>query len=168
MEIGFDGYALGGLSVGEPKPEMIEVLDEILPLMPADQPRYLMGVGIPQDFFEAVERGADMFDCVNPTRYGRNGTAFTSDGLVVVRNGKYQKDPKPIQRDCDCYTCQNFSRAYLRHLVNSHEILGAELITLHNVHFFVNLVKQMRVHIRQGTFLRLRKQFFNRFDPNTR
>ena len=168
MEIGFDGYALGGLSVGEPKPEMLEVLDEILPLMPADQPRYLMGVGIPQDFFEAVERGADMFDCVNPTRYGRNGTAFTSDGLVVVRNGKYQKDPKPIQRDCDCYACQNFSRAYLRHLVNSHEILGAELITLHNVHFFVNLVKNMREKIRHGRFLAFKKAFFNRFDPGSR
>lgn len=168
VEIGFDGYALGGLSVGEPKPEMLETLDEILPLMPMDQPRYLMGVGTPLDFFEAVERGADMFDCVNPTRYGRNGTAFTSDGLVVVRNGKYQKDPKPIQKDCDCYTCRNFSRAYLRHLVNSHEILGAELITLHNVYFFVNLVRQMRGHICQSTFLRFKKEFFNRFDDTQR
>lgn len=168
LEIGFDGYALGGLSVGEPKPEMLECLEEILPLMPTDKPRYLMGVGTPLDFFEAVERGADMFDCVNPTRYGRNGTAFTKEGLVVVRNGKYQDDPKPIQKDCDCYTCRNFSRAYLRHLVNSHEILGAQLITLHNVHFFVNLVKQMRGHIRKGTFLAFKKQFFNQFDPKTR
>ncbi|HOW58173.1 MAG TPA: tRNA guanosine(34) transglycosylase Tgt [Candidatus Omnitrophota bacterium] len=168
LEIGFDGYALGGLSVGEPKPEMLSVLDEILPMMPTDRPRYLMGVGTPLDFFEAVERGADMFDCVNPTRYGRNGTAFTSDGLVVVRNGKYQKDAAPIQKDCACYTCRNFSRAYLRHLVNSHEILGAELITLHNVHFFVNLVKNMRAKIRQGRFLQFKKAFFNRFDPETR
>lgn len=168
LEIGFDGYALGGLSVGEPKPEMLECLEEILPLMPKNQPRYLMGVGTPLDFFEAVERGADMFDCVNPTRYGRNGTAFTSNGLVVVRNGKYQKDPKPIQKDCDCYTCRNFSRAYLRHLVNSHEILGAELITLHNVHFFVHLVKSMREKIRKGQFLAFKKQFLNRFDTETR
>ena len=168
LEIGFDGYALGGLSVGEPKEEMMEVLEEILPLMPEDKPRYLMGVGVPLDFFEAVERGADMFDCVNPTRYGRNGTAFTSEGLVVVRNGKYQKDPRPVQKDCDCYTCRNFSRAYLRHLVNSHEILGAQLITLHNVHFFVNLVRSMREPIRKGRFPQLKKQFFNRFDPHTR
>ncbi|OQA56577.1 MAG: Queuine tRNA-ribosyltransferase [Candidatus Omnitrophica bacterium ADurb.Bin277] len=168
LAIGFDGYALGGLSVGEPKPEMLECLSEILPQMPADQPRYLMGVGTPLDFFEAVERGADMFDCVNPTRYGRNGTAFTRDGLVVVRNGKYQKDPAPIQKGCDCYACRNFSRAYLRHLVNSHEILGAQLITLHNVHFFVNLVKSMREHIRQGSFLRFKKAFFNRFDTEQR
>lgn len=168
LGIGFDGYALGGLSVGEPKPEMLKVLEEILPRMPDDKPRYLMGVGTPVDFFEAVERGADMFDCVNPTRYGRNGTAFTSDGLVVVRNGKYQKDPKPIQKDCDCYACREFSRAYLRHLVNSHEILGAQLITLHNVHFFVNLVKSMREHIRKGSFLAFKKRFFNRFDPDSR
>ncbi len=168
LEIGFDGYALGGLSVGEPKEEMMEVLEEILPLMPEDKPRYLMGVGVPLDFFEAVERGADMFDCVNPTRYGRNGTAFTSEGLVVVRNGKYQKDPRPVQKDCDCYTCRNFSRAYLRHLVNSHEILGAQLITLHNVYFFVNLVKSMREKIREGRFLQFKKAFFNRYDSENR
>lgn len=168
LEIGFDGYALGGLSVGEPKPEMLEILGNILPQMPEDKPRYLMGVGTPLDFFEAVERGADMFDCVNPTRYGRNGTAFTSDGLVVIRNSRYQLDPKPVQEDCACYTCQNFSRAYLRHLVNSHEILGAELITLHNIHFFVNLVRSMRGFIRKGRFLHFKQQFFNRFDPHTR
>lgn len=168
LKIGFDGYALGGLSVGEPKEEMLEVLDEILPLMPPDKPRYLMGVGVPLDFFDAVERGADMFDCVNPTRYGRNGTAFTSDGLVVVRNGKYQKDLRPIQKDCGCYACRNFSRAYLRHLVNSHEMLGAQLITLHNVYFFVNLVKSMREKIRENRFLRFKKSFLNRFDPESR
>ena len=168
IEIGFDGYALGGLSVGEPKPEMLEALTDILPRMPADKARYLMGVGTPLDFFEAVERGADMFDCVNPTRYGRNGTAFTSDGFVVIRNSRYQKDTHPIQRDCDCYACKNFSRAYLRHLVNCHEILGAELITLHNIHFFVNLVKSMREKIRKGQFLQFKKQFLNRFDPHTR
>jgi len=168
VEIGFDGYALGGLSVGEPKPEMLEALTDILPRMPANKPRYLMGVGTPVDFFEAVERGADMFDCVNPTRYGRNGTAFTSDGLVVLRNTRYKEDTHPIQRDCDCYACKNFSRAYLRHLVNSHEILGAELITLHNIHFFVNLVKSMREKIRKGQFLQFKKQFLNRFDPHTR
>lgn len=168
LEIGFDGYALGGLSVGEPKGEMLEVLGEILPLMPEEKPRYLMGVGVPLDFFEAVERGADMFDCVNPTRYGRNGTAFTDEGLVVVRNGKYQKDSRPVQKNCDCYTCRNFSRAYLRHLVNSHEILGAQLITLHNIHFFVNLVKSMRDKIRENRFLQFKKAFFNRFDPENR
>jgi queuine tRNA-ribosyltransferase len=168
LAIGFDGYALGGLSVGEPKPEMLAVLDDILPMMPEDKPRYLMGVGTPVDFFEAVERGADMFDCVNPTRYGRNGTAFTSGGLVVVRNSRYQDDPGPIQEDCDCHACRNFSRGYLRHLVNSHEMLGAQLITLHNVHFFVNLVKQMREHIRKGTFLAFKEQFFNHFDPEVR
>jgi queuine tRNA-ribosyltransferase len=168
VEIGFDGYALGGLCVGESKENTLAVLDSTLPLMPKDKPRYLMGVGTPIDFVEAVERGADMFDCVNPTRYGRNGAAFTSTGMVVVRNGKYQKDERPIDSGCGCYTCKNFSRAYLRHLLNAEEMLGPQLMSLHNVHFFVNFVQTIRQEIKKGTFLTFKKNFLNSFDPECR
>lgn len=168
VEIGFDGYALGGLCVGEDKSETFSVFDAVIPQMPADRPRYLMGVGTPIDFFESVERGADMFDCVTPTRYGRNGAAFTAEGLIVVRNAKYQSDKKPLDIDCDCYACQNFSRAYLRHLLNADEMLGPQLVSLHNVHFFVRLLDRMRTAIREGRFLEYKKSFLNQFDPGSR
>jgi len=168
VEIGFDGYALGGLCVGEKKEETLGVFEEILPAMPEDKPRYLMGVGKPLDFLAAIHHGADMFDCVTPTRYGRNGTAFTSDGMLVVRNSTYQEDSRPIQEDCLCYTCQTFTRAYLRHLVNANEILACELLSLHNVYYFVNLLKEIKQKIREGTFLEFKEAFLNRFDPERR
>lgn len=168
VEIGFDGYALGGLCVGESKEHTKEIFSEIIPLMPEEKPRYLMGIGTEIDFLNAIENGGDLFDCVNPTRYGRNGTAFTRYGRIVVRNGKYQDDPKPLQEDCLCYSCRNFSRAYLRHLVNSNEILGIELISLHNIHYFVNFVKEIRENIKNGTFLEFKKDFLNKFDPKQR
>jgi queuine tRNA-ribosyltransferase len=168
VEIGFDGYALGGLCVGESKSETLDVLGAILPLMPRDKPRYLMGVGTPLDFLESIERGADMFDCVNPTRYGRTGAAFTPDGLIVVRNGKYRTDENPLQTDCGCYACRHFSRAYLRHLFNTEEMLGPQLVSIHNVHFFVNLVKMAGQKIREGNFLAFKKNFTNHFDPESR
>ena len=168
VEIGFDGYALGGLSVGEPSEELYRIVSEIAPLMPSEKPRYLMGVGYPRDLFEAVASGIDMFDCVVPTRLGRNGSAFTSRGLVVVRNGKYAKDKSPLSKDCDCYTCRNFTRSYLRHLFNCNEILGPRLISCHNIHFFLSLMKKIRVSIREGTFSALRSKFFRKFDENLR
>jgi len=168
VEIGFDGYALGGLCVGEDKKETLKVFDAVLPLMPKESPRYLMGIGTPLDFLEAIERGADMFDCVNPTRYGRNGAAFTASGMVVVRNAKYQKDENPVDSTCSCYTCRTFSRSYMRHLFNTDEMLGPQLLSIHNVHFFVQFVKTIRQKIREGAFVDFKKNFINHFDTECR
>ncbi|MCB9800026.1 MAG: tRNA guanosine(34) transglycosylase Tgt [Candidatus Omnitrophica bacterium] len=168
VEIGFDGYALGGLCVGENKEETQAVFEQICPMLPREKPRYLMGIGTPLDFLEGVAGGADMFDCVNPTRYGRNGTAFTSKGLIVVRNGKYAADEQPLDETCDCYVCTHFSRAYLRHLFNASEILGPKLVSWHNVHFFVNFVKAIRQSIKENRFSEFRKNFINQFDLNCR
>ena len=168
VAIGFDGYALGGLCVGESKEDTLNVLDAVLPHMPEEKPRYLMGVGTPVDFLEAIERGADMFDCVNPTRYGRNGAAFTSAGLVVVRNGKYQRDETPLMEGCECYTCRHFSRAYLRHLFNADEMLGPQLVSIHNVFFFVNFVKKIRAAIKEKKFSEFKNNFIRQFDPENR
>lgn len=168
VEIGFDGYAIGGICVGETKEKTLNVLDAVLSEMPEDKPRYLMGVGTPLDFLESIERGADMFDCVNPTRYGRNGTAFTPSGKVVVRNGSYQEDERPLQEGCGCYTCRHFSRAYIRHLLNAKEMLGPQLVSIHNVYFFVQLVKQARGEIQKGTFAEFKKNFTQQFDPDCR
>ena len=154
--------------MGEAKEDTLRIFDSILPLMPADKPRYLMLVGTPIDFMESIERGADMFDCVNPTRYGRNGAEFTSKGLIVARNGKYQTDPRPIAEDCECYTCRNFSRAYLRHLLNADEMLGPQLLSIHNVSFFVSFVKKIREKILEGKFAEFKKDFINNFDPECR
>ena len=143
-QIGFDGYALGGLSVGEPKEEMLKVLDHMAPQMPADKPRYVMGIGTPEDLVDAVCRGMDMFDCVMPTRNARNGWLFTHDGVVKIRNADYSSDTGPLDPLCDCYTCQNFSRAYLRHLFRSNEILGARLNTIHNLHYYQTLMQGLR------------------------
>jgi queuine tRNA-ribosyltransferase len=145
--IGFDGYALGGLSVGEPKAEMLKVLDAIAAELPADHPRYLMGVGTPEDLVEAVRRGMDMFDCVMPTRNARNGWLFTHDGQVKIRNSRYATDTGPIDPQCDCYTCKNYSRAYLRHLQQCNEILGARLATIHNLHHYQGLMRGLRAAI---------------------
>ncbi|MCL5255888.1 MAG: tRNA guanosine(34) transglycosylase Tgt, partial [Gammaproteobacteria bacterium] len=133
--IGFDGYAIGGLSVGEPKDDMMRILEHTAPQMPEDKPRYLMGVGKPEDLVEAVRRGIDMFDCVMPTRNARNGHLFTSEGVVKIRNARHRTDTSPLDAECDCYTCKNYSRAYLHHLDRCNEILGARLNTIHNLHF---------------------------------
>ncbi len=144
IKIGFDGYAIGGLSVGEPKEDMMRVLDHIAPQMPEDKPRYLMGVGKPEDLVEAVRRGVDMFDCVMPTRNARNGHLFVSTGVVKIRNAVHRTDTGPLDPECDCYTCQNYSRAYLHHLDRSNEMLGGRLNTIHNLHFYQKVMQDLR------------------------
>jgi queuine tRNA-ribosyltransferase len=144
QRIGFDGYAIGGLSVGEPKEDMLRILDYLGPRMPVDHPRYLMGVGKPEDLVEGVRRGIDMFDCVMPTRNARNGFLFTSHGLLRIRNSRFQSDTRPLDENCDCYTCRNYSRAYLRHLDKSGEILGSRLNTIHNLYYYQHLMRQLR------------------------
>jgi len=150
-EIGFDGYAIGGLSVGEPKEDMIRILDYLPPKMPEDKPRYLMGVGRPEDLVEAVRRGVDMFDCVMPTRNARNGYLFTSTGIVKIRNARHRHDTAPLDDRCDCYTCKNFSRSYLHHLDKCGEMLGSQLNTIHNLRFYQNLMAGLRGAIEAGT-----------------
>jgi queuine tRNA-ribosyltransferase len=158
--IGFDGYALGGLSVGEPASERERVIDAVEPRMPADKPRYLMGVGTPEDIVEAVGRGMDMFDCVMPTRHARNGYLFTRTGTVRIRNARHREDTGPLEEGCECYTCRNYSRAYLRHLEACNEILGARLNTIHNLHFYLRLMAEMREAIEAGRFEALRRDFY--------
>ena len=148
--IGFDGYAIGGLSVGEPKEEMLKVLDTITPEMPANAPRYLMGVGKPEDLVEAVRRGVDMFDCVMPTRNARNGHLFTSTGVIKIRNAVHKTSTEPLDSECDCYTCTHFTRSYLHHLDRCNEMLGAQLNTIHNLRFYQNLMGGLRLAIEQG------------------
>lgn len=152
LDLAFDGLALGGLSVGESDEERLGVLEHTLPLMPADRPRYLMGVGTPADIIKAVARGVDMFDCVMPTRNARNGHLFTDHGVVRIRNARYREDPRPLQEDCECYTCQNYSRAYLRHLDRCGEMLGARLNTIHNLHHYQSLMAGIRDAIETDTF----------------
>ena len=159
LEIGFDGYAIGGLSVGEPKDERDKVLEATLPELPSDKPRYLMGVGKPEDIVEAVKRGIDMFDCVIPTRNARNGFLFTRYGTLKIRNSQYQHDPRPIDEQCGCYTCQHYSRAYLRHLDKCGEILGARLNTIHNLYYYQELMRDIRAAIAENRF----EQFVNEF-----
>jgi queuine tRNA-ribosyltransferase len=144
LDIGFDGYAIGGLSVGEPKDEMMATLDVVHPKMPVDKPRYLMGVGTPEDLVEAVRRGIDMFDCVMPTRNARNGHLFTSTGVIKIRNSQYELDTQPLDENCACYTCQNYSRSYLRHLDKCKEMLGSRLNTIHNLYYYLQLMQDMR------------------------
>lgn len=160
VEIGFDGYAIGGVSVGESEPEMMVAIDAAAPLLPEQAPRYLMGVGTPRQIVESVARGVDMFDCVMPTRLGRHGSAFVGNGQTIpVKAGRYAKDFSPLDGNCDCYTCRNFTRAYLRHLFNVGEILGVRLVTLHNIHYFLNLMRRIRAAIEAGTFEELRREF---------
>lgn len=159
-EIGFDGYAIGGLSVGEPAEQRIQVLDYLQDKMPADKARYLMGVGKPEDIVEAVARGIDMFDCVIPTRNARNGYLYTSNGVLRIRNQQYQYDQRPIDEYCDCYTCQNYSRAYLKHLDKCGEMLGGRLNTIHNLSYFHRLMRQMRGAILAGEFARFYDEFY--------
>jgi tRNA-guanine transglycosylase len=163
VEMDFDGYSIGGLSVGEPKDIMYEVLDYTVDIIPSEKPRYLMGVGSPDDLFEGVVRGVDMFDCVLPTRIARNGTAMTSNGKVVVRNATYAEDFTPLDHECDCYVCKNYSRAYIRHLVKANEILGARLITYHNLYFLLRMMEKIRQSIRQDCLLEYKKEFFSKY-----
>ncbi len=158
--IGFDGYAIGGLSVGEPKEEMLKVLDHLGPEMPADRPRYLMGVGKPEDLLEAVRRGIDMFDCVMPTRNARNGHLFTSTGVVKIRNARHRHDTRPLDANCDCYTCQNFTRAYLHHLDRCSEMVGAQLNTIHNLRFYQKHMADIRAAIAAGELDRFAERFY--------
>ncbi|MFC4250526.1 tRNA guanosine(34) transglycosylase Tgt [Sinimarinibacterium flocculans] len=151
-EIGFDGYAVGGLSVGEPEAERLQVLDAIGPELPSDHPHYLMGVGTPRDLVQAVARGIDMFDCVMPTRNARNGHLFTSEGVIKIRNAVHREDPRPLDPACDCPTCTNYSRAYLHHLDRCNEILGSRLNTIHNLHYYQNHMRRIREAIEQGRF----------------
>ena len=151
-DIGFDGFAIGGLSVGEPKDEMIKILEHTTPQMPQDKPRYLMGVGRPEDIVEAVSRGVDMFDCVMPTRNARNGHLFTHQGVVKIRNQKHQFDTRPLDENCQCYTCRNYSRSYLRHLDKTNEMLGSRLNTLHNLYYYQELMQGIRAAIEHQSF----------------
>lgn len=161
-EIGFDGYALGSLSVGESKQEMLEVLEAMAPLLPSDRPRYLMGVGTPQDLVEGVRLGVDMFDCVMPTRNARNGMLFTRFGNIQIKNSRYADDGGPVEEGCRCSTCRRFSRAYLRHLFMARELLSYRLNTIHNLHFYLNLMAEMRDSIEAGTFSQFAKEFLAR------
>ncbi|UCD65967.1 MAG: tRNA guanosine(34) transglycosylase Tgt [Deltaproteobacteria bacterium] len=160
LDIGFDGYALGGLSVGEPNELMMNITEHTAKLLPQDYPIYLMGVGTPEDLVESVYRGVDMFDCVMPTRNARNGMLFTSRGRVVIKNSQYSNDPRPPDENCGCYTCRKYSRAYLRHLYMSREILAYHLNTIHNLYFFVELMRSMREAIKNDTFLQFRNNFY--------
>lgn len=160
MDIGFDGYAIGGLSVGEPKEDMLRILDFLAPVMPQDKPHYLMGVGRPEDLVEGVMRGVDMFDCVMPTRNARNGHLFVHQGVIKIRNSRFKTDTKPLDPYCDCYTCQNYSRAYLHHLDKTGEMLGPRLNTIHNLHYYQTLMSGLRQAIENNTLTQFRQEFY--------
>lgn len=163
LELDFPGYSIGGLSVGEPKDLMNEVLDYTIPLLPKDKPRYLMGVGSPDALIDGVIRGVDMFDCVLPTRIARNGTLMTSQGKVVIKNAKYTEDFTALDPECDCYTCKNYTKAYLRHLYKANEILSSRLLTTHNLYFLINLMKDVRQAIMDDRLLDFKEEFFARY-----
>jgi len=165
-EMDFPGYAIGGLSVGEPKPAMLAMTEICCEILPADKPRYLMGVGKPEDLLTGIERGIDLFDCIMPTRNGRNGTAFTANGQKVIKNAKFREDFTPLDESCDCYTCRTFSRAYLRHLFNAQEVLVLRLISLHNVYFYMRLMEQARRAIVGDEFMKFKKEFLETYQNN--
>ena len=164
IEIGFDGYAIGGLSVGESKQQMHDMTEATVAHLPDEQPVYLMGVGTPEDLVEGVWRGVDMFDCVMPTRNARNGTLFTSSGKVVIKNSRHREDQAPVDERCGCYTCRNYSRAYLRHLFVSREILAYHLNTIHNLYYYLNLMKEIREAIEKDSFASFRNDFYGRLE----
>ena len=166
MKINFEGYAIGGLSVGEPKMEMEKVINNIVPKMPEDKPRYLMGVGTPLDIVRAVQLGVDMFDCVIPTRHARNGYLYTSKGIVKIRNSENKDNLAPIDDNCSCYTCTNFSRSYLHHLDKTKEMLGSTLNTIHNLHYYLNLMRNLRLSIEQGTLQTFIKEIEDTWNIN--
>ena len=159
VELDFDGYAIGGVSVGEPEEEMMRAVESAEPFLPADRPRYAMGLGTPPQMLEMVARGMDMFDCVLPTRLARNGTAFTAAGTLNLKNAEFARDKRPIEENCACPACREFTRGYIRHLIKAEEILGLRLVTLHNLHFYLNLMNQARTEIEGGTFNQFRKAF---------
>lgn len=162
-DIDFPGYSIGGLSVGEPQDLKYELLSFTAERLSREKPRYAMGIGMPEDILEAVGSGVDMFDCVIPTRYGRNGAAFTHNGKIVVRNAEFKDDFSSLDSECNCYTCKNFSRAYLRHLFNSKEMLGLRLVSLHNIHFFIKLIHDIREAIKQDRFVEFKNSFLSKF-----
>ena len=162
-ELDFPGYGIGGLSVGEPGEVMNAILEEITPLLPTHKPRYLMGVGSPDYLIDGSIRGVDMFDCVLPTRIGRNGTVFTANGRIIVRDAKYSEDFRPIDSECDCYVCRNFTRGYVRHLFKSGEMLGLRLATWHNLRFLLKLMENVREAIRNDRLMDFRNEFFLKF-----
>lgn len=162
-ELDLPGYAIGGISVGEPKEKFLEILNYTAPLMPKDKPRYLMGVGTPDYLIEAAMAGIDMCDCVLPTRIARNGTALTSNGKVVVRNATYEKDWGPLDPECDCYTCKNYTRAYIRHLVKTNEILGVRLLSVHNLRFLTKLMERVRIEIENDNLLNFKNEFYKKY-----
>ncbi len=164
IDIGFDGYAIGGLSVGEEKELMHAMTEATVPVLPADSPVYLMGVGTPADLVEGVWRGVDMFDCVMPTRNARNGSLFTSSGKITIKNSRYRDDPLPLDEECRCYTCRNYSRAYLSHLFHAREILSYHLNTIHNLHYYLNLMAEIRQAIEIDSFARWRKDFYSKLE----
>lgn len=166
VDMDFPGYSIGGLSIGEPKPIMYEVLDWTVHLLPENKPRYLMGVGSPDCLIEGSIRGLDMFDCVLPTRIARNGTVFTSHGKLVVRNAEYAEDFRPLDEECDCYACRNYTRAYIRHLFKAKEILGARLTTIHNLYFLIKLMERIREAIKNDSLLKLRDEFYSKYGYN--
>src|SRR6266581_6217785 len=159
VEIGFDGYAIGGVSVGEPEEEMMRAVESAEPCLPKDRPRYAMGLGMPPQLLEMIARGMDMFDCVLPTRLARNGTAFTASGTINLKNAEFALDKSPIEENCVCPTCREFARGYVRHLIKAEEILGLRLITLHNLHFYLDLMNRARTEIERGTFDQFRRAF---------
>ena len=163
IELDFPGYAIGGISVGEPKEEFLEVLRHTAPLMPENKPRYLMGVGSPDYLIEAALAGIDMCDCVLPTRLARHGTAMTSKGKIVVRNATYEKDWNKLDDECDCYTCKNYTRAYIRHLIKTNEILGIRLLSIHNLRFLTNLMERVRIEIENDNLLNFRDEFYQKY-----
>ena len=163
IELDFPGYAIGGISVGEPKEEFLKMLKYTAPLMPKDKPRYLMGVGTPDYLIEAAIAGIDMCDCVLPTRIARNGTAMTWNGKVVVRNATYERDWGPLDSECDCYTCKNYSRAYIRHLVKANEILGIRLLSIHNLRFLTNLMERVKIEIENDNLLTFKNEFYKKY-----
>jgi queuine tRNA-ribosyltransferase len=162
----FDGYAIGGVSVGEPEAEMMTAVESTTPFLPADQPRYAMGLGTPAQLVELVARGVDMFDCVLPTRVARNGTAFTTRGTISLKGGGYKRDWGPIEEGCECFACQRFTRAYLRHLLNVNEILGLRMLSVHNSHLFLKVMQDIRMHLKLGTFAEFRRRFIANYVPS--
>jgi queuine tRNA-ribosyltransferase len=168
VAVGFEGYAIGGVSVGETEAEMMKAVEQTTPFLPQNQPRYAMGLGTPAQLVELVARGVDMFDCVLPTRVARNGTAFTTKGTVSVKAGFNKSDPRPIEEGCSCYACRNFSRAYLRHLLNVGEILGLRMVSVHNSHMFLQVMADIRAHIAAGTFGAFRREFVANYVPSER
>ena len=164
VDLDFDGYAIGGVSVGEPEEEMFRAVESSEPFLPSDKPRYAMGIGTPPQLLEMISRGMDMFDCVLPTRLARNGTAFTSTGTLNLKNAEYAKDRRPIEQDCVCSSCREFTRGYVRHLIKAEEILGLRIITLHNLHFYLDLMRRARDKIDKGTFDEFRREFVSNYE----